>query len=71
MSKTERYTVVREHTGDKPYAENDTREAVPDEVAHLVPHVLQPIAEKAERAPLNKAEDAAPADKATTGRKAK
>lgn len=71
MDKLTTYRVVREHVGDKPYAEGDEREAVANEVAHLIPHVLVPIEGKGEAAPLNKAEGAAPANKASTGRKAK
>lgn len=91
-----RYRVVREHIG---HAEGSTREAYENEVAHLVPHVLEligpadfggkgdhdadgktggaappveePPAEKAEPDPLNKAEDAAPANKAASQRKSK
>lgn len=43
MSK-QKFRVVREHVGDKPYAEGEIREADPNDVKHLVPHVLEPIA---------------------------
>lgn len=63
MSKLTKYLVVRQHEGDRMYAEGDTRNAVADDVKHLVPHVLEPVgdadeepAQKAEPAPLNKAE---------------
>jgi hypothetical protein len=95
MPKLNRYRVVREHYGDKAYAEGDIRDAVEGEVAHLVPHVLElvgpapfggkgdhddngttggaadPVAEKAETEPLNKAESAAPVNKAASQRKSK
>lgn len=71
-----RYRVVREHIG---YAEGSTREAYEQDVAHLVPHVLELIgpaetsdaAAKAETAPLNKAETGAPGNKAVRSRKSK
>lgn len=68
MSKTKKFLVVREH-GE--FAEGTIREAVPSTVAHLIPHVLEPIGQKAEPVLQNKAESAAPANKAATGRKAK
>lgn len=79
MSKKMQFRVVREHYGDRAYAEGETRIAAESEVAHLVPHVLEPIgpasddvpAEKAEPAPANKAEPAAPANKAVTSPKRK
>lgn len=57
----EKFTVVREHFGDRAYARGDVREALASDVAHLVPHVLKPRdsavgKQKAEKAPLNKAE---------------
>lgn len=66
-----RYRVLRIHEGDRLYQEGDIREGAEHELKHLVPHVLEPIEEKAESAQLNKAEVAAPANKAATGRKAK
>jgi hypothetical protein len=84
-----KYRVVREHIG---HAEGTVREAYPEDVGHLVPHVLDPIgpasfggkgdhdgdsatggaaAEKAEQPSLNKAEGAAPANKAARSRKSK
>jgi len=54
-----------------PFKAGDTREAARTEVAHLIPKCLQPITQKAEADPENKAEAAAPANKAETGRKAK
>ena len=69
-----RYRVLREHDGDRFYKEGETRDAKAIDVAHLVPRVLEEIgpapAEKGEPAPANKAEGAAPANKAS-GRKAK
>ena len=68
-----RYAVLREHDGDRFYREGETRDARQADVAHLVGRVLEEIGpapvEKAEDAPQNKAEGAAPANKAS-GRKA-
>lgn len=63
------FLVVRKHIGDRLYMPGDIREG--DGLDHLVPNCLQPTAAKAEGSPLNKAERAAPANKASTGRKAK
>lgn len=63
------YLVIRKHIGDRQYLPGETREGTG--LDHLVPHVLEPIKAKAEPAPLNKAEDAAPVNKAFNGRKAK
>lgn len=53
------FKVLRQHHGDQPYAEGDTREADPRDVAHLVANgVLEPIKAKAERPVENKAEPA-------------
>lgn len=77
MSKKNDYRVVREHEGDRFYSVGDTRTAIPSEVKHLIPHVLEEIGasseqddkpiteEKAEPAPKNKAEGAAPSNKST------
>lgn len=68
MDKLTRYHVVREHEGDRFYAAGETRDGLASELGHLVPRVLEPLgpvpAQKAEPAPENKAEDAAPANKA-------
>ena len=51
------FKVLRQHHGDKPYAEGDTREADPRDVAHLVANgVLEPIKAKAEKPVENKSE---------------
>lgn len=77
MAKLTEYRVLREHEGDKFYTPGETRTAQASDVKHLVPHVLERIGdaaeaeEKAEPAPANKAEGAAPANKAITGPKAK
>lgn len=81
MTKLTKYRVVREHQGDKDYAEGDERIAAAADVKHLIPNCLEEIgpadepddgaAENAEPAPQDKAEDAAPANKAITGRKPK
>ena len=70
MSKLQKYRVLRDHDGDRFYTEGETRTADPAAVAHLVGKVLEPIKGKAEPSPRNKAEGAAPANKASTGRKA-
>ncbi len=67
MANREKFRVIREHGA---FVEGDEREAVRADVEHLIPHVLEPIEAKAEKAPQNKAE-VAPANKADTGRKAK
>lgn len=45
----QKFKVVREHVGDRPYAEGEIREADPSDVKHLVPHVLEPIKAKAKK----------------------
>lgn len=53
------FKVLRQHHGDKPYAEGDAREADPRDVAHLVANgVLEPIKAKAEKPVENKSEPA-------------
>lgn len=69
-----KFKVLRQHFGDRLYLPGDTREATGTEVDHLVKAgVLERDhdAEKAEEAPDNKAEGAAPSNKATTSRKRK
>lgn len=61
------FTVLRQHEGDRLYLEGEAREAEAGEVQHLVDMgVLGEAvpAQKAERAPLNKAERRAPLNKA-------
>lgn len=70
MSKVQQFKVVRRHTGDRDYEEGDVREGTAADFAHLIPNVLQPIGEKAETAPENKAARA-PANKADTRRQSK
>lgn len=68
-----KYKVLRRHQGDRFYERDEIREGTKADLGHLVPHVLEEIeekAEKAEDAPQNKAE-VAPANKAATGRKGK
>lgn len=58
------YNVIRQHYGDKQYMPGDTREANPSDVKHLVDAgVLKEAKAKAETAPANKAEKAAPKNK--------
>ena len=53
------YRVLRQHQGDQPYAEGDTREADERDVAHLVANgVLEPVKAKAVTPVKNKAEPA-------------
>jgi len=56
MAGNQTYRVARRHFGDRWYDEGETREALPADVAHLVPHVLEPVIKKAEPAPKNKAD---------------
>lgn len=54
-----KFKVLRQHQGDQPYAEGDTREADERDVAHLVANgVLEPVKAKAEAPAKNKAEPA-------------
>jgi hypothetical protein len=39
-----KFKVIREHVGDRPYSEGEIRDADPDSVKYLVPHVLEPVA---------------------------
>lgn len=72
MSDVMKWEVVREHEGDRFYREGEFRFGTKADLGHLAPKVLRlvgPGNAKAEPAPLNKAEGAAPANKASTGRK--
>ena len=81
MSKIVNYLVLRPHDGDRFYNEGDTRTARDVDVKHLLPNTLEeisetggsaaPVAAKAETAPLNKAEDASPVNKAVSQRGSK
>ena len=71
MSKIVNYLVLRPHDGDRFYNEGDIRTARDVDVKHLLPNTLEEIAAKAETAPLNKAEDAAPVNKAASQRGSK
>lgn len=66
-----KFKVMRGHQGERFYSEGEVREGNVADLNHLVPHVLVPLEEKAEPAPLNKALFSAPENKAVTGRKAK
>lgn len=58
------YEVLRQHFGDKMYMPGDNREAAQGEVQHLINNgVLRETKAKAESAPSNKAEKAAPKNK--------
>lgn len=67
------WKVIREHQGDRFYKEGEIRTGTESELGHLEPRVLEKLgaSEKSEPEHLNKAEPAAPANKASTGRKAK
>lgn len=59
-----KYTVLRQHLGDKMYMPGDEREANASDVKHLIDAgVLREAKGKAEAAPANKAEKAAPKNK--------
>jgi len=58
-----KFTVNRQHYGDRLYHAGETREAKEADVAHLVPDTLEPVSKKAEPKPRNKA-DKAPENKA-------
>lgn len=67
------WKVIREHQGDRFYKEGEIRRGSEAELGHLAPRTLAKLghaSEKAEPELLNKAEPAAPANKAITGRKA-
>lgn len=65
MPATRKFSVAREHLGDRAYVENDVREAAPGDVTHLVRSgvLLDDGGAKAEAAHKNKMEPA-PANKA-------
>jgi hypothetical protein len=74
--QTKTYRVLREHIGDdgklySPKGEFNTREAVPNEVAHLIPLTLEEIAEEPAAAPEAKPKNAAPQNKAAAAPEAK
>jgi hypothetical protein len=101
MAQKFKWTVIREHTGDRFYPEGDTRIGTKADLGHLEGKLLElvgaddedtfggkgdhdrngkvggaapavePAVEKAETEPLNKAEAAAPANKAANSRKSK
>lgn len=58
-----RYTVVRQHLGDRMYMPGDTRDAAQVDVTHLLANGIL-IEEKAEKPVRNKAEQASPKNKA-------
>lgn len=79
MPQLKKYRVVREHFGDKPYAEGDERIGAAADLDHLVPRLLEeiglfdgaaadvePDGEKADPAPANKASPK-PKNKAARG----
>lgn len=53
----QKFTVLRDHLGDRAYRAGDVREAPAHEVAHLVGVVLVPMETKAQAAPENKASE--------------
>lgn len=95
MAQLFKWKVIREHRGDRDYAEGDERIGTKTDLGHIEGTLLEligpaeefggkgdhdgngktggaaPPAEKAEDPPLNKAEPAAPANKAASQRKSK
>lgn len=73
MSNLFEWKVLRRHDGDRLYEEGEVRVGTKRDLGHLSPKTLQLIGPARERkagaSPLNKAERA-PANKASTGRKA-
>lgn len=60
------YEVLRQHLGDKMYMPGDSREVAQGDVQHLINNgVLREVKAKAEPALSNKAEKAAPKNKAS------
>lgn len=51
-----KYTVIRQHLGERLYMPGETRELPQSEAEHLIPRCLAPLAAKAETTPKNKAE---------------
>ena len=70
MSETKAFRVVRHHVGDQTYPVGSIRTGSMHDLGHLIPRVLQPIDGLADEPLDNKAEGAAPANKAVKGRKA-
>ncbi|MGP3699197.1 hypothetical protein [Rhodobacter sp. NSM] len=64
----QKYTVLRQHIGDRPYEPGDMREAAHADVAHLVPHVLEPI-EADDLEPIKAYDGKADAKPAARGKK--
>lgn len=50
-----KFTVLRDHLGDRAYRAGEVREAEAHDVAHLVGMVLRPLENKADVVPENKA----------------
>lgn len=86
MAQKLKWKVIREHTGDRFYHEGDTRIGTAADLGHLDGKLLALIgpaedaepttesaapAAKADPEPLNKAEPAAPANKAARSRRSK
>ena len=73
MTDILQWKVLRRHEGDRLYEEGETREGTKAELGHLEGKVLERIQpakpEKSEAVPMNKAEGASPANKATKRRK--
>lgn len=54
---SDKFKVCRQHLGDRMYLPGETREVSAGSVKHLVANgVLEPVKEKTEAAPKNKAE---------------
>lgn len=60
MADLQKFTVLRRHIGDRIYDVGEVREGVLNDLRHLVPRVLIPLENKAEgAAPANKAKSPA------------
>lgn len=71
MAKEQDFMVVRRHIGDRAYAVGEIRTGTLADLKQLVPHVLQPVDGKADAAPDNKADGAAPENKTKADKAAK
>jgi hypothetical protein len=78
MAQLFKWKVIREHTGDRDYADGDQRIGTMADLGPLQGRLLELVGPvdgevdaKAEPEPLNKAEPAAPANKAARSRKSK
>jgi hypothetical protein len=75
MAQKFKWKVIREHTGDRDYAEGDERIGTKADLGRLEGTLLELVgplsSEKSEPEPKNKAESAAPANKVASPRRSK